>query len=89
MHKRSSEHSDAVRRMDMSYAIAKHMRNHHDDDDVIPEFMMKLISSHNNNLERMIMEGILIERQVRQLSMNLKTGWNCGRGIVRLTAGRM
>jgi hypothetical protein len=40
-----------------------------------PRFTMKLIARHSNNLEKAIMEGLVIEKQDRNFLLNKKGEW--------------
>jgi hypothetical protein len=89
LHSRGIEHSDAIRRKDIKNAMAKHSMNCHGDSMEDPVYTMVLMSKHRSNLERLIMEGILIEKQWGRFLVNLKGEWGRDRGMVRLTAMRI
>jgi hypothetical protein len=89
LHVRQLEHMDAMRRGDMSYALARHMAEAHSSDTVPPTFTMKLLSRHNNNLEKAVTEGIVIAKQDKVFLLNKKNEWGQNRGLIRLTAGRI
>ena len=77
VHSRAIEHEAGVRRKEKKSALYKHMREHHDQDDQ-PSFSMKIISRHKTNLDRLITEGISIEK-VREKDpeslMNSRAEW--------------
>jgi hypothetical protein len=52
LHARQADHVAAVARGDMTYALARHMRDVHGQDGFVPKFTMKLISRHKTNLEK-------------------------------------
>jgi hypothetical protein len=69
--------------------MAKHSLRCHADSNVEPVYTMVLMSKHRSNLERLIMEGILIEKQLGIFLVNLRGEWGRDRGMVRLTAARI
>jgi hypothetical protein len=89
LHSRGLEHSAAIRRKDVKNAMTKHSLNCHGNSDVEPVYSMVLMSKHRSNLERLIMEGILIEKQLGRFLINLKGEWGRERGMVRITASRI
>jgi hypothetical protein len=92
LHARQTEHMDAMRRGDTKYALARHMRDVHSQDTPgtpEPRFSMQLVSRHKTNLEKAVTEGVLIEKQDQNYLMNKKGEWGRGRGLIRLTAGRV
>jgi hypothetical protein len=89
LHARQKNHTDAVRRGDQSYPLARHMKEAHSQaGEETPKFTMRLISRHKNNLEKAMTEGILVEKQNREFLMNKKGEWGKHRGLVRITASR-
>jgi hypothetical protein len=85
-HCRMLQHIDDVRRVNMKNALTKHMVEEHPDKVAEPDFKMTILSTHINNLERYSSEGLYIEKQIGELSINKKAEWGKERGLVRLTA---
>ena len=66
----------------------KHWQDRHRDKTEVPEYKMKLLTSHRDNLSRCIREGLEIEKQFKEdpgSVMNSKTEWGRTK-IVRVTA---
>ena len=87
-HKRGSEHMTAAKNMDIKYGIGKHYSLHHSNVAAITEdpIEMKILSSQPKLLDRLIDEGIRLEK-APQLA-NSKSEWGRGGGLVRFVAGR-
>ena len=65
LHSRALEHLGDVRRMNKDSPLVKHILNNHTNDPT-PTFTMKLISNHKTNLQRLLTEGLQIERERRE-----------------------
>lgn len=87
VHCRMMEHKEAIDKKDLKNALAKHMEDSHPN--TVADFTMTIITRHNTNLERLVTESILIEKQVKGLSVNLRSEWGANRGVVRITAARI
>ena len=86
-HSRMREHRVKLRRKDKNSCLHKHMVKEHEEGES-PNFKMKTLSSHRTNLQRMIAEGIAIEKIRRQNPENLlnsKAEWGRAK-LVRHTA---
>ena len=86
-HSRMREHEAKLRRKDKNSCLYKHMLNEHEIGET-PVFKMKTLSSHRLNLQRMIAEGISIERVRRQNPdelLNSKAEWGRAK-LIRHTA---
>ena len=85
-HKRGSEHMNSAKTMDKKYGIGKHYSLHHSNVAAMTEdpVEMKILSSQPKLLDRLIDEGIRLEK-APQLE-NLKSEWGRGGGLVRLVA---
>ena len=68
---RAKDHQNALRTMDTSYAIVKHMLNEHKGE--APDFSFKLDRAWKSSLERQIGETILIEGTPESDLMNGKS----------------
>ena len=85
-HKRGSEHMEAATKMTQSYAIGKHYKQHHQlvAKSTQDPIEMKIISVHKTVLEKLIDEGIRLEKAPHLA--NSKSEWGRGGGLIRLTA---
>ena len=84
-HNSHLSHATSVRNKNKTSAISEHMLEHHPDESKI--YTVKLISTHQSNLERVASEMIWIEKQNPVVSMNRKSGdgsWASNR-LIRLT----
>ena len=71
------EHEKKLKRKDKSSCLYKHVVNEHAVGET-PVFKMKTLSTHRTNLQRMIAEGISIERVQKENPdqlFNSKTEW--------------
>ena len=71
------EHEEKLNRRDKNSCLYKHMKLEHKESD-IPSFKMKILSSHRTNLQRMICEGISIEKvrnENPEALLNSKAEW--------------
>ena len=86
-HSRMAEHVKKLERKDKNSCLYKHMRLEHNQSDV-PNFKMKTLSAHRTNLERMISEGISIEK-VRKANpealFNSKAEWGRLKLVIHIT----
>ena len=81
LHARSLAHTASVKYSTMTNAMAKHMADDHDGHDM--GFTMKPMSSHRTVLSRYKTEGVVIEKQIKNTSLNSKIEGGRG-GLVRL-----
>ena len=81
LHARSLAHTSSIKYKVNSNAMAKHMSEEHEGQDM--GFTMKPMSSHRTVLGRYKTEGVVIEKQVRNTSLNSKIEGGRG-GLVRL-----
>ena len=88
LHARQREHMNDVEKMNTNNALVKHIMKDHNESNEVPRFSMKIITKHRTNLDRCIMEGLLIEKVEERNRINCKTEWSKTRGLVRLSAGR-
>ena len=76
-HSRQAEHMAGLRRKDKGNALFKHIQETHSAGES-PKFVMKVLSKHRNNIQRLITEGISIEK-VRIVNpnslLNSKAEW--------------
>ena len=77
-----------IEKMNTKNALVKHIMKDHNETNEVPKFTMKMITKHRTNLDRCIMEGLLIEKVEERNRINCKTEWSKTRGLVRLSAGR-
>ena len=76
-HSRMKEHEKKLNRKDKSSCLYKHVVNEHTEGET-PVFKMKTLSTHRTNLQRMIAEGISIERVQKENPdqlLNSKAEW--------------
>ena len=84
-HNRHLAHMDSVRRKTKTSAISQHMIENHPNTEKI--YNVKILSTHQSNLERITSEMLWIEQQNPIYSMNRKSGdgaW-AHNSLVRLT----
>ena len=84
LHARGKSHALNIRYCNQSNALAKHTREIHKD--VSPGFQMASIASCRRVLSRYKTEGVMIERQQDNTSLNSKLDGGRG-GLVRISAG--
>ena len=75
MHARSKEHLDLLNSKSPKSVLFKHLAQEHNDridDEAHDLFVMKPVSFHQTNLNRMVTEAILIERSNPDTLMNQK-----------------
>ena len=89
LHARQKEHRADIDRMNQKNALVKHILKEHPGCSETPEFRMRMMTRHRSNLDRCIMEGLLIEKVDEKKRINCKTEWSKTRGLVRLTASKM
>ena len=76
LHKRLTEHKNAMDRKDPKNALAKHMTNEHPNEE--PKFEAKIIDSQKFNLHRYVSESLHIEETTKDKEvkvLNSKAEW--------------
>ena len=84
-HNRHITHMEAIRRKSKTSTISQHMIEQHPEEQLV--YNVKIISTHQSNLERVTSEMIWIDRQDPTYSMNRKAGdgsWSHN-SLIRLT----
>jgi hypothetical protein len=84
LHARMSGHSSDIRGKVMSNAMAKHNASKHANMDT-PKCTMTMLSMHHGNVDRQVSEGLHLEKQDPEFSLNDRLEWARAR-IVRIVA---
>ena len=71
---RSSDHMEALKKMNQKYAIVKHLINDHSPGQE-PDFQFKVVRSFQSSLERQIREAIAIDEEHPEAKLNSKAAW--------------
>lgn len=84
MHARMLGHTKDINGKQLSNAMAKHNAQKHPDKTLPPKSTMTLLTTHIANLGRQVGEGLHLEKQNPEMSLNDRMEWSRSRGPVRI-----